>query len=173
MRNLMPISLSELLFLVLIPSSLTGDVEKSTNPNNSLQIFQFERKWSWSNNQFEVQEVGGNMTLNVETKLGDKDSGIFRLTITGGTVDQKLDVNIRGNVINCGHSQTYKISTGIHLSGDIEEASTKKTVAHFHAEEPSGHRTCDYRIDTNNDIAIENLAALYISAIIRADICPL
>lgn len=203
------------------PAARLPPAASPLNNSTHTRTFNLERETSWSNQDFEVEEVNGTALLRVETRFDRQDAEAFQMLVTTPTQHQftiglESQPDINPHLEACGHKQTYRTTDRVDfecnpriflvdrwrikrgagtaltrdyiwhrkamgLAGPIRDESGRH-VAHFRARtlgqewlamlwHTKGSHVTTYTIETNDEIPIEYLAALYSVAIVRMDKC--
>lgn len=76
------------------------------------------REFSWSNQDFKVQNASETVLFELKTKVAHKLAGYFKMSMND--TQQKTNYTIKVNTghVWCGFKQTYKISNGVQFEAD-------------------------------------------------------
>ncbi|EFP82103.2 uncharacterized protein PGTG_07500 [Puccinia graminis f. sp. tritici CRL 75-36-700-3] len=115
--------------LLLNHQAFAGEdnIDPPLNPTSTIQSFSFQRKLSWTNQDFDVTQDGNNAhIMSVEAHLKDKwmkAHFALDLVLPSG---ERVGIKVEGKLVHCGFTQTYKISNGVQLLVDPRGTSTDR-----------------------------------------------
>ncbi|KAA1122763.1 hypothetical protein PGTUg99_005608 [Puccinia graminis f. sp. tritici] len=115
--------------LLLNHQAFAGEdnIDPPLNSTSTIQSFSFQRKLSWTNQDFDVTQDGNNAhIMSVEAHLKDKwmkAHFALDLVLPSG---ERVGIKVEGKLVHCGFTQTYKISNGVQLLVDPRGTSTDR-----------------------------------------------